>query len=37
MELEEFAELYGKALWYERREVDIMAAAIGKVLGGEKE
>lgn len=36
-ELEEFVELYAQALWLERREMDLMAAAIIKVFGGEKE
>lgn len=36
-ELEEFAELYAQALWLERREMDLMAAAIAKAFGGDKE
>lgn len=36
-ELEEFVELYAQALWLERREIDLTAAAIAKAFGGKKE
>ncbi len=35
--LEEFVELYAQALWLERREMDLMAAAIAKAFEGDKE
>lgn len=37
MSLEEFMELYARALWYEEREINLMAAAIAKALGGGSE
>lgn len=33
-DMAEFLELYAQALWIERREMDLTAAAIVKALGG---
>lgn len=32
--MDEFADLMSKALWLERRQIDQMAQAIAKALGG---
>lgn len=37
MTMDEFSELYARAIWYEEREINLMAAAIAKALGGESE